>query len=87
MKLYGDLLDQELSKRRRIREERMSKRITAQLAARQKGIDVLELMDYECGYDICPHDEYEDVIEGTVRKIIVKRCKKCGRVGGQEKCN
>lgn len=87
MKLYGDLLDQELSKRRRIREERMSKRITAQLAARQKGIDVLELMDYECGYDICPHDEYEDVIEGYVRKIIVKRCKKCGRVGGQEKCN
>jgi predicted nucleotide-binding protein (sugar kinase/HSP70/actin superfamily) len=65
----------------------MAKRITAQLAARQKGIDVLELMDYECGYDICPHDEYEDVIEGYVRKIIVRRCKKCGRVGGQEKYN
>jgi len=85
MKLYGSVLDQELLKRRQFREERISKRITAQLAAKQKGVGVLELMDYECGYDICPHDEYIDVVEGLFVKNTVRRCKKCGRIGGTEK--
>lgn len=86
MKLHGVELDQELFRRKTMREERISKRITAQLAARQRGVNVLELMDYECGYDICPHDEYIDVVEGAIRKITVRRCKKCGRIGGTEKC-
>lgn len=85
MKLYGVELDQELFRRKTIREERISKRITAQLAARQKGMDVLELMDYECGYDICPHDEYIDIVEGCIKKITVRRCKKCGIISGTEK--
>ncbi len=87
MKLHGVELDQELFRRKTIREERISKRITAQLAARQKGMDVLELMDYECGYDICPHDEYIDIVEGTVRSVTVRRCKKCGMIRSTEKCS
>ena len=81
MILYGKELDAELEKRKAEKEERRKQRITLRNAARQKGVDVSELLAYENGYDVCPHEEWKDSVGGfPIPKLIFKTCKKCGKI-------
>ena len=79
MKLYGKELDNELAKRKKVKDARIAERITCLNAARSKGIDVAELLAYESGYDCCPHIEWKDSSDFHFR-FIFKVCKKCGMV-------
>ena len=81
MKLYGKELDDELEKRKKVREERMSRRSTLRNEARSRGIDPSEIIAYEKGEDICPHEEWHDIVGGfPIPKFILKACKKCGKI-------
>jgi len=79
MILYGKELDDELVKRNKAKEERISQRITMRDYAKGKGISVIELSAYERGEDVCPHLEYRDMADFDLR-FIFKICKKCGMV-------
>jgi hypothetical protein len=81
MKLYGKELDDELAKRRQTREERRKQRLTAREWASKNGTRAINVLEWESGYDICPHEEYEDMLIGVpMPKFIFKQCKKCGKV-------
>jgi len=81
MKLYGKELDDELAKRHQAREERRSQRLTIRNAAKLRGINAVDLLAWERGEDLCPHEEYEDQVGGfPIPKIIFKVCKKCGKI-------
>ncbi len=79
MILYGKDLDDELVKRNKAKEERISQRITMRDYTKGKGISVIELSAYERGEDVCPHEEYKDMSDFHL-KFIFKICKKCGMV-------
>ena len=81
MKLYGKELDDEIAKRKLVREERLNKRLTLRNAAKERNISASELVAYESGHDICDHEEWEDQAGGfPMPKLIFKVCKKCGKV-------
>jgi len=81
-KLYGKELDDELAKRKQFKEERIEKRITLRQAANtHPNMKPSEYIEWEAGHDICPHEEWQDVIGGVpFPKFILKSCKKCGFV-------
>ena len=84
MKLYGKDLDDELAKRKTSKNARRDQGLTIRNAAKQKNISPSEFLAYEYGYDICPHEEWEDSVGGMpIPKFIMKRCKKCGKVAGR----
>jgi len=81
MKLYGKDLDRELAKRKESKEERRKQRLTVHKAAKLKGVKPTDILAYEYGYDVCPHEEYRDEVAGfPMPKLIFKVCKKCGKV-------
>lgn len=81
MKLYGKELDAELAKRKQEQEVRRSKRISIRDAAKIKNLRPSEYLAWIYGYDICPHEKYEDMLGGVpIPKFIFKRCKKCGKI-------
>lgn len=80
-KLQGKDLDNELAKRAQVRKNRLFHRISLKEASLNNNMNLNEYMEYEFGYDICPHKKYEDSIGGMpFPKLILKRCKKCGMV-------
>ena len=79
MKLFGKELDDELAKRKKLKDARIAERITSHNAARSKGMDILEFMTWENGYDCCSHEEWKDTSDFHF-KFIFKVCKKCGMV-------
>lgn len=81
MKLYGKELDNELAKRKKVRDERLAQRLTLRDAAKKRGIKVTDYLNYENGHDICSHEKWEDSLAGFPYPLaIFKRCKKCGEV-------
>ena len=81
MKLYGKELDAELAKRKQEQEDRRSQRISIREAAKIKNLRPSEYLAWAYGYDICPHEKYEDMLGGVpMPKLIFKQCKKCGKV-------
>ena len=81
MKLHGKALDIELAKRKSARDERRDQRLTLRDAAKQRNIKVTELLAYESGQDVCPHEKWEDMLGGVpIPKLIFRRCKKCGKI-------
>lgn len=80
-KLQGKDLDKELVKRAQVRKNRIENRTTLREAALNNNMNLNEYMEYEFGYNICPHKKYEDSVGGVpFPKLILKRCKKCGMV-------
>lgn len=81
MKLHGKELDDELAKRKQEQDDRRARRISIREAAKIKNLSPSEYLAWEYGYDICPHEKYEDMLGGVpIPKFIFKRCKKCGKV-------
>jgi len=84
--LTGKKLDDELKYREKVIELRRSKRISVHKKAKELGISVSDVLDYEYGYDICPHKKYKKIIAGVHPPFfIVKRCEKCGKIETAEK--
>jgi transcriptional regulator with XRE-family HTH domain len=80
MKLYGKDLDDELAKRRQAQDERRSKKLTIRKAAELKGISASDLIAYERGDDVCPHEKYVDKVAGfPIPTFILMVCEKCGK--------
>lgn len=81
MKLYGKELDDELARREKSRQDRIAQRVTLREAAKKYGISCTEILAYEAGHDVCPHEEWEDNAGGfPIPKILFKQCKKCGKI-------
>ena len=80
MKLYGKELDKELAFRRQSKEARRGQRLTIHEAAKKRDMKPSELLAYEAGYDVCPHEKWEDSLGGIPAKFIFKQCKKCHKV-------
>ena len=79
MKLYGKELDDELARRNQSKEDRRSRRLTLRAAATERGIDISDLIAYERGFDVCPHEMYIDQVGGfPIPKFILRVCAKCG---------
>ena len=79
-KLYGKALDDELAKRREAKDKRLLKKLTITAAATQQGISVPDLISFENGHDVCPHEKYKDMTAGVpIPKILFKICEKCQR--------
>ena len=90
MKLYGKELDDELARRKQAKEERRSQRLTLRAAALARGLDPSEIVAYENGEDVCPHEKYIDQIGGfPVPVFIMKICEKCHKMleGSMEKAS
>ena len=82
-KLYGKELDDELAKRKKVRENRLNNRITLRIAAKNNdmGLTSSEYCGWENGEDVCPHEKYEPMIGGIHPPFLVfDRCVKCGHI-------
>jgi hypothetical protein len=83
MKLYGKELDEELDRRKKIKEENREKKLTLRQAAKTNdmGLTVSEYCAWIYGYDICPHEEREKTL-GCIHPpfLILNRCTKCGHI-------
>ena len=83
MKLYGQELDKELAKRKKLRDSRRDRKLTQREAAKTNdmGLSPSEYCGYEYGYDVCPHEEREKHI-GTMHPpfLVISRCTKCGHL-------
>jgi len=79
VKLSGKELDDEIVYRRSVKEQRIAQRIGTHKKAKELGIKPTEVLAYEYGYDICPHDSYKKHLLGfPVPKAIFEQCEKCG---------
>ena len=88
MKLYGKELDEELARRKQAKEERRSQRLTLRTAALARDIFPSEIVAYENGEDVCPHEKYIDQVGGfPVPVFIMRTCEKCHKMleGSMEK--
>lgn len=80
-KLSGKKLDEELKYRRKIKDQRISKRIGIREMAKTLGICPTKVLSWEYGYDCCDHKEYKDQVGGfPIPKLLFKVCKRCGMV-------
>jgi len=80
MKLYGKELDDELAKRRQAQDKRRAQRLTIRKAAELKGISASDLIAYERGEDVCPHEKYVDKVAGfPIPTLTLRACEKCGK--------
>ena len=83
MKLTGKKLDIELAKRYQAREARLNKRLTlrkaSEIIGKEMGMTPEEYMDWEKGYDICPHKKYKETLGGIPPEFVMKCCIKCGK--------
>ena len=81
MKLYGKELDDELAKRRQDQDIRRAQKLTIRKAAEQRGISPSNLIAYERGDDICPHEEWTDQVGGFPTPLFISKvCTKCGKL-------
>jgi len=81
VKLKGESLDNELKSRARAKADRIAQRMSTHMVAKKYGIKATEVLAWEYGYDVCPHNEFEDSIAGVPFPLLIfKRCKKCGMV-------
>ena len=83
MKLYGKELDDMLKERKHYRYHRMAQGKTLRVAAKTNdmGMTFSEYCDWENGYDVCPHEEREEIL-GCLHPpfLIMNRCTKCGHM-------
>ena len=80
-KLHGKDLDNQLAIRAKAKEDRRKKKMTIREAAKANNMKASEYLEWEYGYDICPHKKWEDNLGGfPFPKVIFKQCKKCGMV-------
>jgi hypothetical protein len=90
MKLSGKELDEELARRKKIREENREKKLTLRQAAKTNdmGLSASEYCAWIYGYDVCPHEEREKSL-GNIHPpfLVLNRCTKCGHIEiiGKEK--
>ena len=80
MKLYGKELDAELAIRKRSRDERIKQHLTAHKAAKIRGIKPSEILAYERGEDVCPHEKFKKMLGGVHKPfLLLNICEKCGK--------
>ena len=79
MKLYGKELEEELQKRHDAKAKRREQRISIHNYAHDNNIDALELLAWERGEDVCPHEEYVQDF-AAFHPIMFEKCKVCGKV-------
>lgn len=68
-KLYGEALDEALERRKDIKEDRISQRMTlrkgAKILGERLGMTPEQYIEFEKGYDICPHEAVKTIWGGV----------------------
>ena len=82
VKLYGEELDKALKRRNEIKKGRKARRLTlakgAKILGKELGMSPSEYMEFESGYDVCPHEAFRTIWAGCPPKIFIDQCLKCG---------